>query len=167
MNIRACIAMFVCATAVSLVPSKAKAAPSDTLHYSLPAFYSLDRQRYGDTLIEYRCYDKHDSLINRLDLQPFDKVSYVTLVKEYADIYHHYKDDNGVEHPLVVNKILLRYERTGNKRWMVIDDATNKMQLLKEMPANIVKRATVQEIDAASKRSAFIICQYYKVLSQQ
>jgi hypothetical protein len=128
-----------------------------------PEFYSYKPIRKKDTVYQYLCYDMRDSLINVDTLHSIYEVRYISVFQQYTDNLHTYKDAQGVEKPLPVSKIIYRYDKVGNDKWMSIDYSTNKYTKLKEDMGEIVRSDTVTVTHPVTGVKQPRINRYYKV----
>lgn len=128
---------------------------ADTIRYLVPGFYTPVSLMSRDTVFQFACYDKRDSLIPKVT--DFGLVQYFSLFKNYTDSTHTYKDANGIKQFLPVSVITKRYDRIGKDKWMCISYPGNQYTELKEYKNEVVRTDTIHT------GSQVAIYQYYKV----
>ena len=140
----------------------------DTMLVLVPEFYDIRKLNYGDTTYIIKCYNRHDSLLQ--SWKSFDEVKFVSVIKNYTDNQHTYKD-HGKELPLPVSSIAYRYDKIGTDKWRCINYANHDYSELHEDTRRIVKtdvkmqRLVIQRMmpDVIEVRNMAIIYKYYAV----
>jgi hypothetical protein len=128
-----------------------------------PEFYSYKPVRRRDTVLTFLCYDRRDSVINVDTLRSIYDIRFISVFQNYTDPKQRYKDAQGVEKPLPVSKIIYRYDKVANDKWMSIDYTTNRYVQLKEDMTEIVRADTVVVTDPRKGITQPRINKYYKV----
>lgn len=134
-----------------------------TDNYLVPEFYYIDSLYKGDTSFVYTCYDSRDSILNMDTIQNFEQVHYISLLKNFTDHEHTYRDNDGTKKPLPVSVIAKRYDKLGVNKWMSISYPGNKYEELKENKSEIVKVDSFMEESQSGKEMILSIYKYYKV----
>ena len=131
--------------------------------YLVPEFYYTDSFHKGDTSFVYACYDRRDSILNMDTVRDFEQVHYISLLKNFTDHEHTYRDNDGTKKPLPVSVIAKRYDKLGQNKWMSIGYPGNKYEELKENKNDIVKVDSFMEESPSGKEMILSVYQYYKV----
>lgn len=134
--------------------------------YLVPEFYSIDSMYNGDTSFVYSCYDRRDSIMDMDTVQNFEQVRYISLLKNFTDHEHTYRDNDGTKKPLPVSVIAKRYDKLGQNKWMSIAYPGNKYQELIENKNEIVKVDSFMEESATGKEIILSVYKYYKVTAK-
>lgn len=123
----------------------------------LPEFCTYGGQ-IKDTIRRYEFYNTAHQLINADTLKNYKELHFVSLLEGYTDHEHTYRDAAGNLQPLPVSKIVSRYDRTADDRWLHVNYKTNKTIQLQEHVTDIVRTDTIHSTDGS-----MIVRQYYKV----
>jgi hypothetical protein len=142
-------------------PALVKAQGTDTVRLLVPEFFHYSVIHHGDTTFSYQCYDVRDSIIN--ELTDFSEVRYISVIKRYIDHTQTYRDNDRTEKPLPIQKIVYRYDKLGNDKWLSVDYADNKYRQLKEEPKEIVRTEIVT--DERTKKP--VVCTFFKITEQK
>lgn len=118
-------------------------------HGFLHPFYA------GDTEYHYEFYDSRDTLIKCAP--DFDEVFFISLIRTFPDPEQKYKDAGGVERPLPVTAIVLRYDRTDTDKWICVRYMPNQFYQIKEFGDRFLRedRFDGWEVPAAIKQRKY------------
>gem|GEM_PF-6248996 len=117
---------------------------------------------FRDTIYRYEYYNAAHELINPDTLTEYRNLKFISLLRAYTDTEHTYKDASGVQQPLPVSRIINRYDRIGNEKWLCVDYLKNKTYSITDNIADIVKRDTV-----SGNNGSYIIRSYYLTIPAQ
>jgi hypothetical protein len=133
---------------------KSKSFSQDSIEVVyVPDFVIMTEQRKGDTTYVMKCYNKSNDLL--ANWQRFEEIAYVSVFENYIDKKNYYRDKNGVNQPLPVSSIIMRYDRLGINKWMRVAYKTRKYDQLMAEPTKVVRQDTV--ITSTGKR---VYCAY-------
>jgi hypothetical protein len=135
----------------------------ETTTVMLPQFFSLDVRRSGDTSFTYEGFDAANNPLKADTLSDYSRLRYVSLIQRYTDPGHTYRDSTGKLKPLPTEKIVYRYDKTGNDKWFTVNYATNKSEMLQEFPSDIVRTDTIVVVDPVTTRYHTRLYRYYRV----
>ncbi len=130
----------------------------------MPEFYRFMEAKKDDTLIRYECYNPENKLIKPDTLKDFTQMRYISAIYHYEDRVNKYRDTDGVWKPLPVERIMFRYDKMGDDKWMTVDYHTNKSAFMQEFPKEIVNEDTVTVIDPVIGTETMLVYRYYKVV---
>jgi hypothetical protein len=141
-----------------------QAVPAEVSNTVLvPEFFSAREWHSGDTLLKMLCYNAANELIRMDTITDYRRLRYVSLMQYYTEQGHTYKDAEGKIQPLPVEKIIYRYDKTGNDKWFSVDYASRKSSSLQEFVNEIVKTDTVKATDPVLGNAVTTIYRHYKV----
>jgi hypothetical protein len=129
----------------------------------LPEFCSRGDKRIKDTVLVYECYNAANNLINPDTLYEYSLLRYVSVTQSYPDPVQTYKAADGTLKPLPVQKIIYRYDKTGNDKWFSVNYITNKSAQLREYTSDIVRRDSITVQDPIKGNYLITVYKYYKV----
>lgn len=133
----------------------------------LPEFCSRGDKRTKDTVLVYECYNAANNLINPDTLFDYNLLRYVSVTQSYPDPVETYKAADGTLKPLPVQKIIYRYDKTGNDKWFSVNYITNKSAQLREHVSDIVHRDSITVQDPIKGNYLITVYKYYRLSPMQ
>ncbi|MCF8448709.1 MAG: hypothetical protein K9G49_02460 [Taibaiella sp.] len=133
----------------------------------LPEFCSRGDKPIKDTVLVYECYNAANSLLNPDTLYDYSLLRYVSVTQSYPDPVQIYKAADGTIKPLPVQKIIYRYDKTGNDKWFSVNYITNKSAQLREYTSDIVRRDSITVQDPIKGNYLITVYKYFRVSPMQ
>lgn len=127
-----------------------------TKYVSLPDF-CRNQPKKGDTTTWFEFYNAAHELLLPDTTQSAYMLRFVSRLEGHIDSLHTYRDAQGKLQPLPVSRIVHRYDRIGNDKWLFVNYKTNKTTTLTELPDNTVAKDTVSSADGS-----MVVRRYYR-----
>ena len=127
-----------------------------TRFVSLPDF-CRNLPKIGDTTTWFEFYNAAHELLLPDTTQSAYMLRFVSRLEGHTDSMHTYKDAQGKQQPLPVSRIVHRYDRIGNDKWLFVNYKNNKTATLSEYPDDTVAKDTVSSADGS-----IVVRRYYR-----
>lgn len=131
----------------------------------VPDFYFRNEKVVKDTVYKYECYNAAHEAVSLDSLDDYKLLRFLSLVKTYPDPVHKYKNAEGKDQKLPIQRILNRYDKVGADKWLFIDYINHIQKTLKENVGDIVREDTLGLHQGASG-STITVYKYYRTTEE-
>lgn len=141
-------------------------APDEVTTVLLPDFCTVQKRIAGDTVYNFEFYDRASRQLSPDTLRNPGDVYFISLIRNYSDPEHTYRDSDGKQQPTPIHKIVHRYDRTNINKWLTVDYTTNKSASYVTDAKDITRTDTVSVPNVAQGNNRITIYRYYKSVKQ-